>query len=68
MYPSGRISDIYQNSSKVILYSNAGETTQAVYSSPFHDTTLNGNVFVDLIGRGGGNFEMVMPKILLFKQ
>jgi cell shape-determining protein MreC len=66
--PIGRISDVYQSSSKVILYSNAGETTQAVISSPSTIPPSNGNVFVDLIGRGGGNFEMVMPKDFALQQ
>ena len=52
--PIGRISDVYQSSSKVILYSNPGETTGAVISG--------NNTFVDVVGRGGGNFEMIMPK------
>lgn len=52
--PIGRIAEIYQNSSKVILFSNAGEKTQAVVSGK--------NIFMELVGRGGENFEMIMPK------
>lgn len=52
--PIGRIGLAYDNSSKVILFSNAGEKTQAVVSGR--------DVFMELVGRGGGNFEMVLPK------
>ena len=52
--PIGQVDIVYDNSSKVILFSNAGETTEGVVSGK--------NVFMQLIGRGGGNFEMIMPK------
>ena len=52
--PIGRVSLVYNNSSKVVLFSNAGEKTQAVISGK--------NVFMEIVGRGGGNFEMIMPK------
>ena len=51
--PIGTIAEAYSNSSKVVLFSNAGEKTQAVVSGK--------DVFVEIVGRGGGNFEMVMP-------
>src|SRR3989338_143132 len=86
--PIGRISDVYQNSSKVILFSNSGEKTQAVvYIKPaspslgepvLPDTSSNKpvstspnpgkNIFVELIGRGGGNFEMIMPRDLVLSE
>ncbi len=52
--PIGRVADIFSNSSKVILFSSAGEKTMAIVSGK--DMTL------ELIGRGGGNFEMILPK------
>ena len=52
--PIGRISDVYSNSAKVILFSNPGETTQAMIT--------NGNTSVEVVGRGGGNFEIDLPK------
>lgn len=52
--PVGRVDIVYDNSSKVVLFSNSGETTQATIS--------NKNVFMDLVGRGGGNFEMILPR------
>jgi cell shape-determining protein MreC len=67
--PIGRIAEIYPNSSKVILFSNAGEKTQVVISlghSPTGEAgksaRAGGDVFMEIVGRGGGNFEMAMPK------
>ena len=51
--PIGRVSDVYSNSSKVTLFSNRGEKTQAIVGK---------GVFVELVGRGGGNFEMILPR------
>ncbi len=56
--PIGQISKVYNNTSLVMLYSNPGQITEAV---------LNGsNTSVELIGRGGGNFEMTVPIDLVF--
>jgi len=52
--PIGHISDIYPNSAKVVLFSSPGETTQVMIT--------NGNTVVEIVGRGGGNFEMILPK------
>ncbi|MBI3888439.1 rod shape-determining protein MreC [Candidatus Nomurabacteria bacterium] len=52
--PIGRVDTVYENSSKVILFSNPGETTEGVVSGK--------NIFMQLVGRGGGDFEMIMPK------
>jgi cell shape-determining protein MreC len=52
--PIGSISNVYPNSAKVVLFSSPGEMTQAMIT--------NGNISVEIIGRGGGNFEMIMPK------
>jgi cell shape-determining protein MreC len=52
--PIGYISEADMDSSKVILYSNPGEKTEAVISSQ--------NVFMQTVGRGGGNFEMILPR------
>ena len=51
--PMGRIREVYSHSSKVVLFSNSGEKTQVL---------INKNIFMTLVGRGGGNFEMVIPK------
>jgi cell shape-determining protein MreC len=58
--PIGRIAEIYPNSSKVILFSNAGEKTQVVISG--------GQVFMEIVGRGGGNFEMIIPRDLTLEK
>lgn len=52
--PIGRISDAYTNSSKVILFSAPGEKTGVVI--------YGRDVFMEIVGRGGGNFEMVVPR------
>jgi len=58
--PIGRISDIYQDSAKVILFSNPGETTQALITG--------NNAIMQIIGRGGGNFEIIMPKDFVLQE
>lgn len=50
--PIGRTSDVYPDSSKVVLFSNSGEKTQGVVSG----------IFIEIVGRGGGNFEMILPR------
>jgi cell shape-determining protein MreC len=52
--PIGRIGEVYTGSSKVILYSNSGEKTEVLVSGK--------NASLELLGRGGGNFEMIMSK------
>ncbi len=51
--PIGNASKIYEKTSLVVLYSNPGQKTEG-----FIDGT---NTSVLLIGRGGGNFEMIIP-------
>jgi len=51
--PIGEISKIYDNSSLVMLYSNPGQITEGVLEGS--------NASVELLGRGGGNFEMTIP-------
>jgi cell shape-determining protein MreC len=52
--PIGKISETYANSSKVVLYSNPGEKTEVVVTGR--------NVFLQMVGRGIGNFEIILPK------
>ncbi len=54
--PIGRVSLVYNNSSKIILFSNPGEKTQAMI--------VPQNIFMEVVGRGGGNFEMILPRDL----
>ena len=52
--PNGRVSTIYEHSSKIVLFSTPGESTQVVVPDK--------DVFMQIIGRGGGNFEMILPR------
>ena len=72
--PIGRVAEIYPNFSKIILFSTAGEKTQVVVSiGTSNDASLvadsvDQNLFMELVGRGGGNFEMTLPRdIVLVK-
>ena len=58
--PIGRVDMVYDNSSKVVLFSNVGEKTEVVVSGS--SAVAGTNAFLELVGRGGGNFEMIMPK------
>lgn len=51
--PIGEIGKVYSGSSLVMLYSNPGQVTEAMLEGT--------NTSVELIGRGGGNFEMTVP-------
>lgn len=82
--PIGRVADIYPNSSKVILFSSPGEKTQAIISTPSFsppkgETSMpsplgrvregsGGDIFMELVGRGGGNFEMILPRDLTMQK
>jgi cell shape-determining protein MreC len=51
--PIGNIDKVYSNTSLAVLYSSPGQKT---------DGFLDGsNASVELVGRGGGNFEMIIP-------
>lgn len=54
--PLGEIVEIYENTALVKLYSSPDEVTEA-------EIDVVG-ASVELVGRGGGNFEMVIPKDL----
>ncbi len=57
--PIGVVSKLYATTSLVVLYSTPGQTT---------DATLDGsNATVELVGRGGGDFEMSVPIDLSFE-
>lgn len=58
--PIGRIAEVFPSSSKVVLFSNAGEKTQAIVRDK--------NNFFELVGRGGGNFEMILPRDLTLQE
>jgi cell shape-determining protein MreC len=52
--PIGYIAEVYANTAKVVLYSNPGEQTEVIISGK--------DTFMQVVGRGGGNFEMVLPR------
>jgi len=58
--PVGRIAEVEKDSSKVVLYTNPGEKTSAVISGR--------DIYVDLVGRGGGDFEIILPKDLTLEK
>ncbi len=54
--PFGHIKEVYGSSSKVVLFTNKGEETEVTISGK--------DIFMTVIGRGGGNFEMNLIKDL----
>lgn len=52
--PVGYVSEVFSNSSKVVLYSSPGNITLCTISET--------DAFVDLMGRGGGNFLVTLPR------
>lgn len=58
--PIGKVSDVYSNSSKVILFSTGGEKTQVIVGEQ--------SVFMEVVGRGGGNFEMILPRDFILQK
>ncbi|MEK7113892.1 MAG: rod shape-determining protein MreC, partial [Patescibacteria group bacterium] len=72
--PIGRVSQVYARSALVTLYSSPGEKT-GVYvplSLPkTNDDTVEDvahNTFMEAIGRGGGNFEMILLRDFVLKE
>jgi len=62
--PIGRIVKVFSSSSKVVLFSSPGEKTDAfvAVSSKTENSDVVKQMPFQLIGRGGGNFEMVAPR------
>ena len=52
----GSVAEVYTNSSLVKLFSTPRETTDVILGAQ--------NAYVQAIGRGGGNFEITLPKDL----
>ena len=50
----GYISEVYNNTSKVVLYSSPGEKVKVLIG--------NNNILKEAIGKGGGNFGVEMPR------
>ena len=62
--PVGKVAVAYSKSSKVILFSSTEEKTQGIISvdSLVEGEYVEKNVFVEVVGRGGGNFEITLPR------
>ena len=56
--PIGRVAEVYEKSSKVLLFSSAGEKTQGIIN----------DVSMEVVGRGGGNFEIVLPRDFILEK
>lgn len=52
--PIGRVDQVFNKSSKVVLYSSAGEKREVIIGDK--------NTYLEAIGRGGGNFEINIPR------
>ncbi len=52
--PIGRIDTTYGSSAKVVLFSSPEERIEVIIPG--------GDIFAETIGRGGGNFEMSLPR------
>lgn len=61
--PIGRVTEVYADSSKVTLFSNTGERMQVLIPDRIFSNEKEKNFF-EIIGRGGGNFEMTLPRDL----
>jgi cell shape-determining protein MreC len=55
--PIGRIDQIFESSSRVILFSTSGQINNVLLSP--------NNINVDMVGRGGGNFSVSLPRDLI---
>ena len=51
--PIGKITEVYSNSSLLVLFSSPGQKTEGFINEV--------NASVELVGRGGGNFETIIP-------
>jgi cell shape-determining protein MreC len=65
--PIGRVKEVNNSTSKVVLFSTSGEKTEVVIDgqparNALSITPAGGDNFMELVGRGGGNFEMVIPR------
>ncbi len=58
--PIGEVVSVYDNTALIALYSNPGRVTEAIIDGV--------NASVELVGRGGGNFEMTIPVDLPFNK
>ena len=55
--PIGKISEVYANSANVILFSSPKENIEVTISGK--------DIAISAVGRGGGNFEIILPRDLV---
>ena len=71
--PIGRVREVYKFSSKVVLFSSSGEKTDVIISlshntpSGIVEDPTTKDVSMEIVGRGGGNFEMILPRDFFLK-
>lgn len=58
--PLGTVSEVFAHSSKIILFSNPGLRSEVLIPGK--------DIFVELVGRGGGNFEMILPRDFVIEE
>jgi rod shape-determining protein MreC len=56
--PVGHVDMVYEDTSRIVLFSNPGEKTGVSIR----------DISFDLIGRGGGNFEMILPRDVVLEK
>lgn len=59
--PIGRIESVSPDTAKAVLFSSSGEKTQAVIPVSL-SLAEQRDLFWELVGRGGGNFELLLPR------
>lgn len=57
--PVGKVEEVYTKTSKVTLFSSPGQKTEVLVN-----VAEEQNITMALVGRGGGNFEMTLPRDL----
>ncbi|MCE9549135.1 rod shape-determining protein MreC [Candidatus Nomurabacteria bacterium] len=58
--PVGKVSIVHGNSANVVLFSSSGEKTDAIISGR--------NIFIEAVGRGGSNFEIILPRDVILEK
>lgn len=54
--PIGRVAEVFDSTAKAVMFSSPGERTEVILSEK--------NIFLEAVGRGGGNFEVMLPRDL----
>ncbi len=62
--PIGRVVDVGGFSSKIVLFSSSKEKMNVIVSGRENIK----DVYMEVVGRGGGNFEMILPRDILLEK